>query len=697
MKNSIYGKIRKRVLLGSLASAVAVCLAAVVCIFIMRGNVIGASGRLGASAADDSKEALELQMRESLLRLVMNKAAISDGQLAAVSRLVTVVARNASETVSSREIFLPYEADFPVAANAGRTVAQLRLPEGMAIGDVKDEAGLLGHISPLLISQHDSLDYVRSVYIGTENGVSISADKDSDLKTSVYDPRTRGWYISAKDAGELIWTDVFADNSGRGLAITCATPFYGPDGGLFGVAGAGMELSALKKTVMEINLGETGYAFIANKYGDLIISDMVTVENDVIVSPNLGDILPSVTAARIISGQTGIERVSIDGEDFFIAYTPLETLPWSLSVVMSVEEVIAPATISGRNIIGMTLDAVAGIDRMIFVVLGVFAAALLLTLIGNVVLARQMAAGLAKPIIELNAGAGIIGAGDLDYSLVVKTGDEIEALADAFNAMIKSVKTITADKERISAELSVATEIQSDMLPKIFPPYSNRDDVHIAPIMRPAKEVGGDFYDFFFLDAEQTKLALVIADVSGKGVPAALFMVIAKVLIKNNKHLPPEEVLYTVNNLLGADNNASMFVTAFYSVLDLVTGEYAYAGAGHNPPLLCRAGSGSADYLTVTKAPPLALFPDKKYSAQTVALEKGDTLLLYTDGVTESFNTASEMYGANRLLQNLNGFSEKTVEDIVIELHKTITDFAGGEPQSDDITMLCCRFFGRVQ
>jgi len=691
MKRSIYTKIRTQVLLSSLVAAAAVCLAAVICIVVMRANVINTSQRLGTSAADDSKESLEDQMRETLVQLVQYKTAISDDLLADVSRLVTITTASATKTVANPGAFLPIHIDFPNADNAGRTVAQLRLPEGAQRYDMESEIGLLAHLSPLLVSQHDSLSYVRSVYLGSENGVSISADKDSDLKTNVFDPRTRGWYNTARDAGELIWTDVFVDNSGRGLAITCAKPFFGPDGNVFGVVGAGMELTDLQRDVVEATgLGETGFAFIANEHGNMIISDRVTIVDNTVISPSLFDLLPAQTAESILGGKSGIERIQIDGEDFFISYAQLHTIPWSLSVVMSVEEVIAPATLTEQTIIGLTGDAISGIDSMIFIALCIFAAAIVLTLAGNVLMARRMAAGLAKPIIELNTGAGIIGAGDLDYLLDVRTGDEIETLSDTFNTMIANIKTITADKERIGAELDVATKIQASMLPSIFPPFPDRKEFDIYASMEPAKEVGGDFYDFFFTN--ENTLAVVMADVSGKGIPAALFMVITKTLLKNNAQYgkTPKDVFEDVNNILCENNEADMFVTAFMGYLDIPTGTFTYVNAGHNPPLLRRMGK-EYEWLTAKPGFVLAGLEDMKYKQYEITLDAGDELFLYTDGVTEAVNKKNDLFSDPKLLEVANAYAGQPLKDFTVSIKTEIDKFADGAEQADDITMCVLR------
>ena len=697
---SISTKIRRQVLISSVVAALAVCLAAIVCVLVMRLNVISTSQQMGKTAADDSKAALEHQMMDALYRLAINKATISDEQLEAVVRMVRVISENAAVIISSPDGFLPNPPSFPNPAYAGVTAAQLRLPEDVSFDSVADDIGLLGNLSPLLVSQHDTLDYVASVYIGSESGVSISADRDSDKKTNIFDPRTRGWYNAAKDAGALTWTDVFIDNSGRGLGITCAMPFYGANGELYGVAGAGMLLDILKDIVVEAKQGETGYAFIANERGDMIISDMMAIVDNEIVSRNLSDFVQRDVAERILSGSTGIERVSIDGTDYFIAYAGMSTLPWSLSVVMSVEEVISPALENEEHIISLTNETVSGIDRIIFITIAVFAGALVLTLAGNAMIAQRMAKNLSKPIIELSDGAEIIGAGNLDYRLNVKTGDEIESLSDAFNTMIDNIKRITAEQERIGAELDVATKIQASMLPCIFPPFPNRNEFDIYAGMKPAKEVGGDFYDFFFID--HNTLALVMADVSGKGVPAALFMVITKTLLKsyaqsassdNNTtgFVSPGEVFEAVNNILCENNEADMFVTAFMGYLDIPTGTFTYVNAGHNPPLVKHSG-GRYEWLKTKPCFVLAGMENIPYTQDEIKLDYGDMLFLYTDGVTEAMNENLELFTDPRLQDTLNKYTDAAPKDLLSLLMKEIDAFAGNAEQADDITMLALRY-----
>lgn len=252
---------------------------------------------------------------------------------------------------------------------------------------------------------------------------------------------------------------------------------------------------------------------------------------------------------------------------------------------------------------------------------------------------------------------------------------------------------ITAEKERIGAELDVATHIQSSMLPCIFPAFPDRKEFDVFATMDPAKEVGGDFYDFFMVD--DTHLAVVMADVSGKGVPAALFMVIGKTLIKD--HTQPGqslgEVFGDVNNLLCASNSEDMFITAFEGVLDLVTGEFVYVNAGHEPPYICRQGENFEPY-TVESGFVLAGLEDMQYRDGVVQLHAGDRVFLFTDGVPEATNASNRLYGTERLYQCLNQNKELSLEMLLQRVKADVDEFVGEAPQFDDITMLCLEYKG---
>jgi sigma-B regulation protein RsbU (phosphoserine phosphatase) len=285
--------------------------------------------------------------------------------------------------------------------------------------------------------------------------------------------------------------------------------------------------------------------------------------------------------------------------------------------------------------------------------------------------------------------------------LDIHTGDEVENLSHALkrmerdiNGYIENLTHVTAEKERIGAELSVATHIQASMLPCIFPAFPNRREFDIYATMTPAKEVGGDFYDFFLVDDDH--LAVVIADVSGKGVPAALFMVIAKTLIKDHTQSgkPPEEVFTEVNRQLCEANDENLFVTAWMGVLEISTGKLVYVNAGHNPPVIGRK-NGETEFLRSRPGFVLAGLDFTKYRAGSLELMPGDLLYLYTDGVTEATNTAQELYGEERLKRTLDANVSAAPEEIFKAVKKDLDDFVADAPQFDDITMLAMRYLGR--
>ncbi|MFV0414588.1 MAG: PP2C family protein-serine/threonine phosphatase, partial [Oscillospiraceae bacterium] len=282
----------------------------------------------------------------------------------------------------------------------------------------------------------------------------------------------------------------------------------------------------------------------------------------------------------------------------------------------------------------------------------------------------------------------------------IHTGDEIELLGRSLEDMtgeIKSymvnLKAVVGEKERIGAELSLATDIQVSMLPRIFPAFPNRPEIDIYATMNPAKEVGGDFYDFFFVD--NNHLCVVVAYVSGQGVTAALFMVIAKTLIKNNTlaGLSMAQVFTHTNGQLCENNDAGLFVTAWAGLLEISTGKFTYVNAGHNPPLLRRAGQ-PYEYLRSRPGLVLAGMEGFCYRQNEMMLKEGDTLFLYTDGITEAANTNENLYGEQRLKETLNRAEKAMPQALLENVAHAVEVFAGSAPQSDDITMLGLRIQG---
>ncbi len=284
------------------------------------------------------------------------------------------------------------------------------------------------------------------------------------------------------------------------------------------------------------------------------------------------------------------------------------------------------------------------------------------------------------------------------FDFVTKPIDfnDLEVTINKTLGHLELIKRAAVEHEQLVAvrsDLNVATRIQRSILPSRFPAFPNRPEFQIFAQMVPAKEVGGDFYDFFFIDDDQ--LAVVIGDISGKGVPAALFMAVTRTFIRSTaiQRAEPGECLRRVNGMLIPDSDTSMFATVFYGVLNAKTGELRYSNGGHNPPYLVRC-DGSVAQLGSTPGTLLGMLPNVEYGTATVAMHPGDLLFLYTDGVTEAMNGARELFEEPRLEQSLQGIQAVGITDVLQRIQGELERFCDSAPQSDDITMMALKFVG---
>ena len=348
-------------------------------------------------------------------------------------------------------------------------------------------------------------------------------------------------------------------------------------------------------------------------------------------------------------------------------------------------------------------------ENIIFKILDFNLAALTIVFVTGIIpiliFYKKTKKGVLMPIKRLNSAAKEMVA-DLESensaSPDIHTGDEIEELSDSFEQMnvelrdyIRQLRLATAEKERIGAELNMAKDIQAAQLPNAFPAFPERKDFDIYALMTPAKEVGGDFYDFFLVDDDH--LAMVIADVSGKGIPASLFMMISKILIKNRLKAgdSPSAALEKVNNQLIETNNIKpkQFVTVWLAVLELSTGKGNAANAGHEHPVLKRAG-GSYELVEYKHSPPVSLLRGLRFREHSFEMKPGDRLFVYTDGVAEAKNSERELFGTDRLLSVLNSDKDASPQKTLENVTNGINAFVGDAEQFDDITMLGLAYYG---
>ena len=638
---------------------------------------------------NDSENALTKQMEQNLRNITTNKADLAESELGKFSAYTKNFADSIHEMYSTPEKFVKSYVPVPDAKYAGILAISRSLKDNtINVKDIDFEVNLLGNLEqlwkPLMTAQKD---VITTIYFGTETGLLVAYDRQSDLNADngnevFYDHLKSEWYTKAKSLGHVCFTDIYNDIYDRGLTITCAAPVYDDNNKFIGAMGMDILISDLYRAIVEIDLGDdkASYAFLVDNKGNIIDNENASDKTNSL-SNEKG--INAEVVNRILSGQTD---VSLTDDRIYYAYTPIESNGWKFCVRMPESVILAPVRSVQRNIIFM---------------MSLFLAAFILITIIVTVATRKFSKDLTNPIISLSHDVEEISGGNLDYRAKIYDNDEIGDLAKSFNAMAVSLKdyinnlaSITAEKERISTELNVATQIQADMLPRIFPAFPERKEFDIYASMNPAKEVGGDFYDFFFIDDKH--LALVMADVSGKGVPAALFMVISKTLIKTRALMggTPSEILYDVNNQLCEGNDAGLFVTVWLGILDIETGKITAANAGHEYPALKRVDNPSFELLKDKHTPAVATIEEIRFKNYEIELNPGDVLFIYTDGVAEATNSSEELYGTDRMIKDLNKYTDSKIDELLINMKKEVDKFTGDAPQFDDITMLGLRYFG---
>ena len=685
----------------------------------IKSNAVETGREIGRSAEENSGQALQEAAKRDIKLLLEERSNRINLIFEDLGSDVGMIAVEMNDILKHPGRFSPMEVQEPQRSNAGVLVPQLLFAEGVDRDDpsLQEEIGLTANIQDWLLRKTESQDMVASVYVASKSGFGILVDDRSDKKFRegedtplAIDLRARPWYREAIEKKGRIYSSIFADVYSGNLGITCAVPYFDASGEVAGVVGAGMFLKEINDIVLSTTIGETGFGFVVDHDGRVLFSPKS--EGDLAAnragrSNNLLDAKDEMLAAAardMVDGGEGVLEVMVDGVPCYLAYRPLRKC--SFGIVMAMSEVTMSAQASEKVIAESTGTFLESLDSSIrSSILAVLALALLLWLLVPL-LGNKVAARLVKPIQELSDGVREIAGGNLSKKLDIHTGNEIEHLATCFNAMtdelqsyMKNLTQVTAEKERIATELSVATNIQKSMLPNIFPPFPTKREFDIYATMHAAKEVGGDFYDFYLLD--ERHLVITIADVSGKGVPAALFMVISKTILKDFAQTmggldDVAPLVACANDQLCQNNDAMMFVTAFVGMLDIETGRLAYVSAGHNPPLIFRAAEGKFSYLDVKRNLILGFRSGAQYQGQETILAPGDRIFLYTDGVTEAMNEEEELYGEERLLSCLNGTVPQNhgVNELLASVSSSLKEHVKTAEQSDDITMLALAYQG---
>lgn len=505
-------------------------------------------------------------------------------------------------------------------------------------------------------------DAIRSIQLGRKD----------------YDYHYMDWYQIPKLLDSPYWSEPYYDEGGGDMIMTTYSyPIYDQLGRMVAIFTADLSLEWFAEQVNSIKPYPNAYNIMIGRGGTFLVHNKKEniLTETIFATARLTDDQKFIeTTHKMIRGECGMGEFERQDQDFCLFYAPVKATGWSVAVACLHSDIFA------------SVDSV----RRYSYILGIICL-LLLTLICFYVI-RHM----TRPLTLIADSAMEIAQGNLSAELPsITTHDEMRTLHDSFADMqqsllryIDELKDSTANKERIESELRIARAIQLGMVPKVFPPFPEREDVDVYARISPAREVGGDLYDFFI---ENDKLYFIIGDVSGKGVPASLVMAVTCRLFRTVASYTdtPEGIVSALNNALSESNDSYMFCTTFVGILDMKSGELKYCNAGHNPPVLLQPDGGALT-LDVISNIALGVWYGYEFKGESFMMERGSSLFLYTDGVTEAEDLNKSLYGEERLLNLLRQETSRSPRVITENVIDDVDLHAGTACQSDDITILCC-------
>ena len=517
-----------------------------------------------------------------------------------------------------------------------------------------------------------------SAYSLNENGIIKTTQEGNPYYEYFY----MDWYQLCKLLDRPVWTEPFADFNpediySQEMITSYCKPIKDKDGTYIGTISVDLSLVWLSETISAVKPYPNSYSIMLGRGGTFFVHpdpDKLFYQTIFTETLDHEDEALAELGHAMLRGEEGMKQLKIDGEDCYVFYQPLGDTGWSTAIV-------CPES-----------DIFGGFNRVKFaIVLAVCFGLLLLLVVSFRIISREL-----KPLKTLAGQAETIAGGNFDEVLPESNRiDEIGQLSHSFGDMqhslisyIDELKSTTAQKASIENELKVASDIQMSMVPRIFPAFPDRKDIDLFASMTPAKEVGGDLYDFFVQD---DRLYFCVGDVSGKGVPASLFMAITRNMFRiiAQQGSTPVEIATLMNSFLAKDNDQSMFVTMFIGMADLKTGRLDYCNCGHNAPVL--DGKFLKEQYTNQ---PLGLWEDDPFYGESVDDIRGRQLLVYTDGLNEAENARKQLLGNDRLLELMADTSRLSSFEVISMLIKAVEDHREGADPNDDLTLLCLKLKG---
>jgi sigma-B regulation protein RsbU (phosphoserine phosphatase) len=522
-----------------------------------------------------------------------------------------------------------------------------------------------------------------NIYIATENGILYSISKYRTIPE--FNPYKKEWYKKGIEAkGEPVWIDTHIDIQGA-IVVACARAFYNQDGQIAGVIGINIKHSDLIKQMLNRDSTNGSFNFLLDKKGTYIGENSILNANEMWYE-----------ALRDISiGQYQSKIVSIDSKDYYLFFSQIEDNNWSLGLMMPTKNVSLPIEETKIKIATQIEEAKQSDRTIFFKTLQNFSIIFILTAIISTAIAIILSRSITKPLEKLMQQVNNIGKID-SLKIELDGKDELADLSRAFNKMseelfnyIKELEYMNVQTEYIASELEIARIIQSGLLPNLNADFLETNAIDFYARITPAKEIGGDFYDFFYMDSDKSKICFLIADVSGKGIPAAIYMAQAKTLVKTSILQTKNLILAMkyVNSVLSENNETCMFIAIIALSIDLKSKKCVMLNCGHNNPIASINGK-PYELFKMKNTAAIGMNEETEYEEQILQLEANDRLYLYTDGVIEAMNNKMEFFGNDRLLECANNNLSSKPKDFDNAIRAEIMNFTDRIQPSDDITTL---------
>ena len=713
--SGLHGKIMKIVLILSAIMIVLFVGVTLTLLHALHNTIENVAKKESEIVEDSTKDAMMNTTYDSFVQTITWAADQIDDEFWIMCHDYYVLREQVEDVLKNPSNYPARTLEPPRAENEGKYVLQFVCPENYDKNNpgVTERLSRIANLEPMMreiVRGNDG--YTMDCFVALPDGAALADDNlsagkiDENGNVKSYNATTRDWFKGAVEKGDIYFSEDIMSHFYKIRELTWGLPVY-IDGELVVVLNGSSPMTALEKKLNERNIGDTGFSVLISDKGHIVYSPKAGGElaqdedntNDIRVTAN-----PSLASVvtKAVNQETGFSGVTLDGEDYYVAYAPVDTIGWTLMMFISEGELERDSIALQSKLSDASDNTLDEFDKYVKInaavlLIGLF---IVVLIIAHVISVRTKKA--LKPISTMTEEVKKMDSENMIFEMKeeYRTDNEIEVLAESFSDLsvrldssVREILKRTAKEERMNAEIDAASRIQLAMLPSLSESITSRKEFDIYANMVPAKHVGGDLYDFFLID--DNHLGIVVGDVSGKGISAALFMVLAKNTIQNQLMTYGTDVVTAVteaNKLLIRDNAAHLFVTAWIGVLTLDTGVLRFVDAGHELAAVSKGGKEFAVKMD-NHSLVLGMLDRAEYMLNEVQLEDGDTIYLFTDGIVEAKNTDGELFKKERMLEALNKNPNLSPEELDKVVRDSVDMFVGDAEQFDDITSLVIRYY----